>query len=78
MSAVLTEQVANIFHHLTQGLCLHFDGRLLGIFARHNLSDRRLSEETKDIVNQGAGLIATHFRPCLVKSRDKVSPYVWV
>lgn len=34
-------------------------GTFLGIFVRHKLPDRHLSGDTKDIVRQGTGLIAT-------------------
>src|SRR6202142_1374019 len=36
-----------------------FGGTFLGIFVRHKLPDRHLSGDTKDIVRQGTGLIAT-------------------
>ena len=36
-----------------------FGGAFLGIFIRYRLPDRHLSGDTKDIVRQGAGLIAT-------------------
>ena len=36
-----------------------FGGTFLGIFVRHNLPDRHLSGDTKDIVRQGTTLIAT-------------------
>jgi len=36
-----------------------FGGTFLGIFVRHRLPDRHLSGDTKDIVRQGTGLIAT-------------------
>jgi hypothetical protein len=36
-----------------------FGGTFLGIFIRHRLPDRHLSGDTKDIVRQGTGLIAT-------------------
>jgi hypothetical protein len=36
-----------------------FAGTFLGIFVRHKLPDRHLSGDTKDIVRQGTGLIAT-------------------
>lgn len=36
-----------------------FGGTFLGIIVRHRLPDRHLSGDTKDIVRQGTGLIAT-------------------
>ena len=36
-----------------------FGGAFLGIFIRYRLPDRHLSGDTKDIVRQGTGLIAT-------------------
>jgi hypothetical protein len=36
-----------------------FGGTFLGIYVRHRLPDRHLSGDTKDIVRQGTGLIAT-------------------
>ena len=36
-----------------------FGGTFLGIFIRRKLPDRHLSGDTKDIVRQGTGLIAT-------------------
>src|ERR1700751_2130760 len=36
-----------------------FGGTFLGIFVRQRLPDRHLSGDTKDIVRQGTGLIAT-------------------
>ena len=36
-----------------------FGGTFLGLFARRQLPDRHLSGDTKDIVRQGTGLIAT-------------------
>lgn len=50
MSPLLTSLVAFF--------CI-FGGTFLGIFVRHRLPDRHLSGDTKDIVRQGTGLIAT-------------------
>jgi ABC-type transporter Mla maintaining outer membrane lipid asymmetry permease subunit MlaE len=50
MTPLLTSLVAFV--------CI-FGGTFLGIFVRHRLPDRHLSGDTKDIVRQGTGLIAT-------------------
>jgi hypothetical protein len=36
-----------------------FGGTFLGIYIHHRLPDRHLSGDTRDIVRQGTGLIAT-------------------